>query len=286
MRMKNPIHLESTLLSIFFVFAALSLRAQSADDFTFSLSPGDVTEATIGTSGGARLQVTLSPEKSAELVTFSTRNLSKQVKIMVGGKLRSEPFIREPIAGPSMDIFVNSPDDAVATIKTLMTSAVRFDQLQKWTDSSGQTHYAEKPPSRALDPSPILKPVVEDKAARETLQGSWRVVNATINGIENRDASLLECHWTFNGNELDLQSPQKGKARFTLKLDVNSAPQALELTPVEPATEASGWMLFSRQGANLKIAFHDNLQGRPESFEPRVPRAKPALVVVTLSPKK
>ena len=45
-------------------------------------------------------------------------------------------------------------------------------------------------------------------------------------------------------------------------------------------------MLFSREGANLKIAFYDNLDGRPESFEPHDPRAEPELVVVTLSPKK
>jgi len=232
------------------------------------------------------LQVTLTPEKSAELVTFTTRNLNRQVKIVVGGKLRSEPFIRERIAGASMEIFVNSPEEAVATVKTLMTSTVRFDQLHKWTDSSGQTHYAEKPPLPAPDQSPVLTPVVEDKDAREALQGSWHVAKATMNGKETRDASLLESAWTFKGNELNLQSPQKGNARFTLKLDAKAAPKAFELTPVEPATEASGWMLFSREGANLKMAFHDNLQGRPDSFEPRGPGAKPVLIVVTLSPKK
>ena len=147
--MKRTLRLHSRLLTILFVWAALSLRAQSPQDLTFSVLPGDVTEATIGTSGGTRLQVTLTPEKSAELQEFTGRNLNKQVKIVVGGKLRSEPFIRERIAGPSMEIFVNSPEDAVAVIKTLMTSTLRFDQLHKWTDSSGQTHYAEKPPSRA-----------------------------------------------------------------------------------------------------------------------------------------
>ncbi len=45
-------------------------------------------------------------------------------------------------------------------------------------------------------------------------------------------------------------------------------------------------MLFLRETNTLKIAFYDNLQGRPESFEPRGPRSEPELVVVTLSPKK
>ncbi len=103
----------NALLLVLFVFAVLSVRAQSPDDSTFSLSPGDAIEATIDTSGRVRLRVTLTPEKCAELSAFSGRNLNKQVKIVVGGKLRSEPFIRERIAGPSLEIFVNSPEDAV-----------------------------------------------------------------------------------------------------------------------------------------------------------------------------
>src|SRR5262249_28132482 len=153
--------------------------------------------------------------------------------------------------GPAIEIFVNSPEDAVAVIKTLMTSTVRFDQLHKWTDSSGQTHYAEKPPSRASNPGPVSEPVLEDKNAFQALQGSWAVVKATMNGKETRDAALLEGNWTFKGNELNLQSPQKGNARFTLKLDPKATPGAFHLTSAEPATEASGWMLFSREESNL-----------------------------------
>ena len=211
------------LLRVLFVFTALSVRAQSPGDSTFLLSPGDVTEATIGTLGGARLQVTLTPGKCAELSAFTGRNLNKQVKIVIGGKLRSEPYIRERIVGPSMEIFVNSPEDAVAVVKTLLTSTVRFDQLHKWTDSSGQTHYSEKPPSQSADVRPVFEPVAEDKNAFYALQGSWGVVKATMNGKESRDASLLEANWTFKGNELILQSRQKGTARFALKMEIGRA---------------------------------------------------------------
>jgi uncharacterized protein (TIGR03067 family) len=286
MRTTPMIHFGRMPLGILFVFAALSLEAQAPDDSTFSLSPGDVTEATIHTSGPARLQVTLTPEKREELSTFTGRNLNKQVKIVVGGKLRSEPFIRERIAGPSLEIFVSSPEDALATVKTLLTSKVAFEQLHKWTDSDGRTHYSEKPPPPASDPRPDAAPVAEDKNAFQALQGSWGVVKATMNGKESRDASLLEGIWTFKGNELVLQSRQEGRARFTLKMDAKAEPKAFHLTPVEPATEASGWMLFSREGERLKIAFHDNLKGRPESFEPRGPRSERELIVVILSPKK
>ena len=276
----------SILLGILFVAAGLSLRAQAPDDSTFSLSPGDVTEATIHTSGPARLQVTLTPEKREEFSSFTGRNVNKQVKIVVGGKLRSEPFIRERIAGPTMEIFVGSPEDALATVKTLLTSKVGFDQLHKWTDDSGRTHYSEKPPPRTSDQSPAAEPVAEDKNAFQALQGSWGVAKATMNGNENGDAALLEGNWTFKGNELILQSRQKGTVRFTLKMDSKAAPKAFHLTAVEPANEGSGWMLFSREGERLKIAFYDNLKGRPESFEPRGPRPEPELIVVILSAKK
>jgi len=278
--------MSNLILSVLFVFAALSLRAQLPDDSTFSLSAGDVTEATIGTLGGARLQVILTPGKCAELSAFTGRNLNKHVKIVVGGKLRSEPFIRERIDGPSMEIFVNSPDDAVVVVKTLLTSKVRFDQLGKWTDASGQTHYSEKPPSPSSDARPVVKPLAEDKNAFQSLQGSWVVAKATMNGKESRDPSILEGNWTFKGNELILQSRQKGAARFALGMDAKAEPKAFHLTAVEPANEGAGWMLYSREGENLKIAFYDNLEGRPESFEPRGPGSKPELIVVTLSPKK
>ena len=270
------------------VLAALSLCAQAPDESTFSISPGDITEAVVNTSGHARLEVALTPEKRAELSAFSGRNLNKQVRIVVDGKLRSEPFIRERIAGPSMEIYVSSAEDALTTVKVLLTSTVPFDQLYKWTDSTGQTHYSEKPPPRPPDRSPTAGPATEDRNKNSflELQGSWSVIKATMNGKESRDASLLEGNWTFKGNELVLQSPQKGRARFTLKLDSAAKPKAFHLTSAEPANEASGWMLFLREGDSLKIAFYDNLQGRPESFEPRGPRAEPELIVVTLSPKK
>src|SRR3954466_7804420 len=163
--------IQRILLIIPLAFAALSLQAQPSEDSTFSLGPGDVTEAVIDSSEMPRLQVTLTAEKTAELQTFTTRNVNKQVRITVGGKLRSEPFIREPIAGPLMEIFVKSSEEALATVKTLMTSTVKFEQLYKWSDASGRIHYAEKPPSQASVQSPTLQPVTEDKDGFQALHG-------------------------------------------------------------------------------------------------------------------
>ena len=264
----------------------LPLSAQPKDESTFSLSPGDVTEATIDTAGQTRLHLTLTPDKRAEFSEFTGRNLNKQVRIVVGGKLRSEPFIREHIAGTAMEVYVSSREEALTTVKTLLTSTVSFDQLYTWTDGAGRTHYSDKPPPQAADGRPVAGPVIEDRGSFRELQGTWSVIKATMNGKESSDPSLLEATWRFQGNQLLLQSPQKGKARFTLKLDARAELKAFHLTSVEPANAASGWMLFSREGDHLKIALYDNLKGRPDSFEPRGPRSEPELIVVTLSPKK
>jgi uncharacterized protein (TIGR03067 family) len=122
------------------------------------------------------------------------------------------------------------------------------------------------------------------KSRVQELQGSWEVTKATMNGAERGDRSLLQGQWQFQGNELVLISPDKGTARFAIQLD--SKTNAFHLTSIEPANVASGWMLFAREGTTLKIAFHDNLEGRPAGFEPLEPCAKPELVVVTLAPKK
>src|SRR5688500_937799 len=100
----SPISMKSSIvLVVLFVFATLSLRAQSADHCTISLAPGDNTEAMVHTSGGTTLQVMLTPEKRAEFTEFTGRNLNKRVRIVVRGKSRAEPLFRERIAVPSME---------------------------------------------------------------------------------------------------------------------------------------------------------------------------------------
>ena len=87
----------------------------------------------------------------------------------------------------------------------------------------------------------------------------------------------------FEGSALTMQSPQKGTAQFKLKIDVTTQPMAIYLIPVQPIQGGRGWMIFSREGENLKLAFHDNLEGRPIGFEIRDTRAEPELIVLTLS---
>jgi uncharacterized protein (TIGR03067 family) len=271
----------SLFLGILCACATLSPPAQGQDTSTFSLAPGDVVEATISTAGFPRLKVTLTPKKGEELSRITSLNLGKQVKIVVGGKLSSEPLIRERMTGPAMELYVQSPEDALNTVKALLTSPrLRFEQLANWTDFNG-THYAERLPDGVAAPRASTGTV---KVPQE-LQGSWVVAKATMNSRESHDPTLLEANWNFQRDELTLESPQKGTARFRLRMDETVRPRAFYLTSTEPANTGAGWMLFARETNTLKIAFFDNLEGRPESFEPREPRSKPELVVVTLSPK-
>ena len=135
-------------------------------------------------------------------------------------------------------------------------------------------------------PRPLAERSKEPGTSSRELQGSWVVAKATMNGKETRDRALLEGNWKFQGNELILESRQKGTVRFTIQIDEKAKPKAFHITSVEPSNSGSGWMLFSREANTLKIAFYDNLEGRPEGFEPMTPRSEPELVVVTLSPKK
>jgi uncharacterized protein (TIGR03067 family) len=277
----------SMYLGILFLIAPVSLRAQATDPSTFSLSPGDVTEAIVNSSTPARLKVMLTPAKSEELRAFTDRNLNKQVRIVVADKLRSEPFIRERMPGPAMELYVASTEDALAMVKALLTSNLKLDQLPTWTDSNGETHYSEKAPVRSPEHAPPANQSTEERSAAvlKQLLGSWQVIQATMNGKESADPSLLEGQWNFQGDQLVLRSP-KGTVRFALTVDATADPKAFHLTAVEPANAGSGWMLFSRETNTLKIAFNDNLQGRPSGFKPSQPRAEPELVVVILAPKK
>ena len=106
-----------------------------------------------------------------------------------------------------------------------------------------------------------------------------------MNGKESHDPALMQGQWQFQSNELLLRSPQKGTVRFALKLDPEARPKAFQVTAIEPPNSGSGWMLFARENNTLKIAFNDNLQGRPSGFE-SPERSEPELIVLILVPRK
>ncbi len=85
------------LLITILLLGSLSLLAQLPDSSAFSVVPGDVTEAKIvrDPAGGLFLRVTLTPAKRAGFAAFTENNINRQIKIVVNGRLRSRPYVRE-----------------------------------------------------------------------------------------------------------------------------------------------------------------------------------------------
>ena len=106
------------------LLAALSSTAysESTDLPTFSVSPGQVTEASVAlTADGPRLRMNFISEKRIEFSDFTQHNLDKKVKIVVADKLVEEPVIRSHMMGGSMEVIVASPEEGLTVAKALMT---------------------------------------------------------------------------------------------------------------------------------------------------------------------
>jgi uncharacterized protein (TIGR03067 family) len=88
--------------------------------------------------------------------------------------------------------------------------------------------------------------------------------------------------WIFRTDDLYLDSevPQKRMRHFTVEIDPGTQPKAFHLT-AESVTEKDGWLIFSREGNRLRIAFYDNFERRPKSFD-----SKDGLLILQLTPKE
>jgi uncharacterized protein (TIGR03067 family) len=111
------------------------------------------------------------------------------------------------------------------------------------------------------------------------LEGSWAVARATMNGAPRGDGKILNATWTFRGAELVVQSANGPRMRAALSFEANAQPPAFYLTPLDAAVERPLWMIWERQGDELRVAFYEGATGRPADFSPRR-----KLVVLTLVP--
>ena len=85
------------VLMLLLTVLASTARSQSTDPLTFSVAPGQVTEAAVVlTADGPRLRMNLISDKRVEFSDFTQRNLDKKVKIVVADKLVEEPVIMSP----------------------------------------------------------------------------------------------------------------------------------------------------------------------------------------------
>jgi uncharacterized protein (TIGR03067 family) len=111
------------------------------------------------------------------------------------------------------------------------------------------------------------------------LDGTWAVAQATLNGEPRMERKVLNSTWTFRGDELVMQQAGGLRSRWALAFDSAAEPPAFRATPLDTPGERPVWMILSRRHDELRLAFYDGLDRRPEDFGPRR-----KLVVLTLVP--
>jgi len=116
-------------------------------------------------------------------------------------------------------------------------------------------------------------------SAASVLDGTWAVAQATLNGEPRIERKVLNSTWTFRGDELVMQQAGGVRSRWALTFDPAAEPPAFRATPLDAPGERPVWMILSRRDDELRLAFYDGLDRRPEDFGPRR-----KLVVLTLVP--
>lgn len=148
-------------------------------------------------------------------------------------------------------------------VALLATTVPAIGQVYKSIDSNGRVQFSDKPP-------PGTKPVdATGNRDIDTLRGRWSMANITMDGTLRSDEKFSSATWTFRDTELVMEARNGEKQRFTVTMEPGSAPKAFRIAPVPPSSERGGWMIYEREGDRLRLAFMDNLEGRPTDFEAR-----------------
>ena len=155
-------------------------------------------------------------------------------------------------------------------------------QVHRCIEKDGTLVYSDKPclneSSRASTSQARTAPASKAKTGTvaysqdvrvfKELQGTWSVASAKRNGTSHVDQKWIGSEWIFRADTLYLtvERPSREMREYTVAVDAGAEPKVLHLA-AESAGEKSGWMLFSRVGGALRIAFYDNLERRPKSFD-------------------
>ena len=110
--MKTAIAIISTLVAINFA---------SADEIAgrFVIQSGDVTAITLKSSETSRIRVTLSEAKVEELRLLTSENIGKQIQLVIGDQVVSEPIVRTEIRGPEFEITADTREMALDWVRVL-----------------------------------------------------------------------------------------------------------------------------------------------------------------------
>jgi RNA polymerase sigma factor (sigma-70 family) len=102
---------------------------------------------------------------------------------------------------------------------------------------------------------------------REALQGTWKVVDAQINGkdIDAQEQEMIKGKpFVFEGNKLTVKVPTE------YRLDATKTPREIDIVPTEGPENEKGQTfrgIYDLKGDDLRIAFQGPTQARPKSFD-------------------
>jgi uncharacterized protein (TIGR03067 family) len=194
-----------------------------------------------GPDGSSEIRLALTQEGSEALFALTKMLPGRRLGIIIDGRLRSAPLIREP------------------------------SRLRVLTVSGGFTEPEAAQLARNLGTPQAGQPVTGPQSAGTLdkpteLEGSWTVRSTTMNGKLQGDDELEEATFAFRGSELTISGRNGKKERFTIRVEAGNL-LTIRLDPVSQQGHG-GWMIASREGNRLTLAFADNLEGHPEDFSP------------------
>lgn len=125
----------------------------------------------------------------------------------------------------------------------------------------------------ALAPAP--KAFIAHPAKRPTtLNATWQVVSMSANGKPRTDDEISGSTWTFDLPRLVVRDGRGHETTYNCAADG-------DYLAVTTPDGKEGWMKYALDDDGLRIAFFDNLEGKPSGFD-AAPNASPLLVVVRL----
>jgi uncharacterized protein (TIGR03067 family) len=203
-----------------------------------------------GPDASPQIRLVLTRNGAARLSEITSRRVGRRLGIVAGGRLRAAPVLTAPVTD---GVLVIAGDLSGSEAEEL---AHRLGPPAAKVAGDGSVHpdrlaIAGGSPGRASPPE---------------LDGAWKVMNSTMNG-QLGDQKLTGSTWTFRGGELRVENADGQTGRFAVQAEAGPPP-AIRLEPIAPSKERGGWMIYSREGDRLTLAFGDNLTGRPASFAP------------------
>ena len=229
---------------------SLSLPGGGSETIALEAAPvldaGDIATADAERDAGGQgaIRLVLTPGGATKLAEVTSRSVGRRLGIVVAGRLRAAPHVLAGITNGVLVVGGLKPDEAEALAKSL------------------------RPPAAPVRTGPVTMTVAgANSAALRDLDGTWSLLNATVNARHVPDAKFSSGTWVFRDGTLAATNATGEAGRFRLGTDA-AVPGAVHLEPIAPSKERGGWILVKRDGDRLLVAVMDDLGSRPESFEP------------------